>query len=435
MSGPRRSPTGIEQAPDVLGPHLRALNRTAEPERVDPLGSLPLGYVDLQVLLKDVLDRVVELLDVDTAVVLLVDASGQEVVARAARGLEEEVRQGVRVRVGEGFAGRVVASRQPLFLDQVDESTVSNPILWRRGIRTMLGVPLLANDQVIGVLHVGSFKARPFSDRDATVLGLIADRVAAAVRDRLIDADRDAAEAIQRSLVPSVPARLAAFECAARYVPAESGGLGGDWYDLFQLEDETIWLIVGDVAGHGLHAARVMGRLRSTLRAYAVLGGSPDEVFAMADRKMNLFDIGQMATVAVAAIPSPFDHALVALAGHLPFAIARPGRECELVEAPPGPPLGIRASRPEPIAVELPLGTVIVGCTDGLIERRHESLDVGLERLRSAIRPQAPKTVCETVIAIATEGYVPEDDIALIALRHAPDNDCQNLGSPPAQAG
>lgn len=400
-----------------IGPHLRALDRAAEATGVDPLGDLALGHVDLQVLLRDVLDRVVQVLEVDTAVVLLVDASGREVVARAALGLEEEVRQGVRVRIGEGFAGRVAAAGKPLFLDQVDETTVSNPILWRRGIRSMLGVPLIANDQVIGVLHVGSFRERPFEDRDATVLSLIADRVGAAVRERLLDADRDAAEAIQRSLVPSVPNELGDFQCAARYVPAEGGGIGGDWYDLFQLDDSTIWLIVGDVAGHGLRAATIMGRLRSTIRAYAVLATGPDEVLTLTDRKMNLFEVGHMATCAIATIPPPFDHAEVALAGHPPFAVARPDGVSAFVDARPGPPLGLTVERPAPLRVPLPPGAVLLGYTDGLVERRHESLDVGLERLRSALEPASPKVVCERVMAAATEGHVPEDDIALIALR------------------
>jgi serine phosphatase RsbU (regulator of sigma subunit) len=281
----------------------------------------------------------------------------------------------------------------------------------------MLGVPLISDDQVIGVLHVGSFSPRAFDDRDAVVLGLIGDQLASEVRARLIDAERDAAEAVQRSLVPSVPNEIGDFECAARYVPAESGGIGGDWYDLFQLDDGAIWLVVGDVAGHGLRAATVMGRLRSTIRAYALLGRGPDEVLALTDRKMRHFELDQMATAAIAVIPPPFDQAWVALAGHPPLAVASPGAPCELVAARPGLPLGVVADRPAPHAVPLAPGAVLLGYTDGLVERRYESLDVGLERLRSAIEPGPPRLVCEQVMAAATEGHIPSDDIALIALR------------------
>ncbi len=400
----------------AVAPHLRAIGDLGSTS-LDPLGDISLGYNDLQALLTEVLHRVVRVLRADTAAVLLVDASGTELVARAALGIEDEVRQGVRVRIGEGFAGRVVRERRPLVLDLVDESTVANPILWRKGIRSMLGVPLVAGDQVIGVLHVGSLRERRFDDRDAMILGLIADRVGDAVQVRLLDADRDAAEAIQRSLLPSAPSVIGEFECSARYVPAERGGIGGDWYDVFKLESGEIWLIVGDVAGHGLHAAIVMGRIRSAMRAYALLDRGPDEVLRLTDRKMEHFEVGKMATAAIAVLHPPYDEALVALAGHPPFVVAPPDREAYLIDAKPGPPLGLWLDRPEPFTVPVTPGTLLAGYSDGLIERRGESIEVGLERVRSAVDADRPAVVCERVMRIAIGGHIPEDDIAFIALR------------------
>jgi putative methionine-R-sulfoxide reductase with GAF domain len=401
--------------------HLHALPGGRPASMPETFGDLAFGYVDLQALLDDVLERIVRVLEVDTATVLLAETSGSELVARAAIGIEEEVRQGVRIRIGEGFAGRVASEARPLFLDLVDETTVANPILWRRGIRSLLGVPLMAGDQVIGVLHVGSLSPRSFDERDAEILGIIADQVGDVVQVRLLDADRDAAEAIQRSLLPSAPSSIAEFECAARYVPALRGGIGGDWYDVFQLESGDVWLIVGDVAGHGLRAATIMGRIRSAIRAYALLGRGPHEVLELTDRKMSYFEVGNMATAAVAVLAPPFDEALVALAGHPPFAIARPGAAAEFVRARPGPPLGLLGDRPAPLAVPMPRGAVLAGYTDGLIERRGESLDVGLERLRGAVTTDSPVLVCQHVMAAAIEGHIPEDDIALIALRRRPE--------------
>jgi hypothetical protein len=402
---------------EAVAPHLRAIGTRGQGVATDPLGDMSLGHTDLNELLNDVLVRVKGVLRADTAAVLLLDASGTDLVARAAIGIEEEVRQGVRVRVGTGFAGRVASERRPLVLDLIDESTVANPILWRRGIRSMLGVPLVAGDQVIGVLHVGSMRERVFDDRDAVILGLIADRVASAVQLRLLDADRDAAEAIQRSLLPSAPAAIAEFECAARYVPAERGGIGGDWYDVFKLESGEVWLIVGDVAGHGLRSAIIMGRIRSALRAYALLGRGPDEVLALTDRKMSHFEVGNMATCAIAVLHPPYDVALIALAGHPPFVLAPPVWEAALIEAQPGPPLGLWLDRPAPVRVPIPRGSVLVGYSDGLIERRHESIEVGFERLRQAVTTDRPSVVCERVMQATIEGHVPEDDIAIIALR------------------
>jgi phosphoserine phosphatase RsbU/P len=411
----------LPETPGNTGAHLHVLQAGRPASMPETFGDLPLGYVDLQALLDDVLGRVVRVLEVDTATVLLAETSGSELVARAAIGIEEEVRQGVRVRMGEGFAGRVASEARPLFLDLVDETTVANPILWRRGIRSLLGVPLMAGDQVIGVLHVGSFTPRSFDERDAEILGLVAEQVGDLVQVRLLDADRDAAEAIQRSLLPSAPSSIGEFECAARYVPALRGGIGGDWYDVFKLESGEVWVIVGDVAGHGLRAATIMGRIRSAIRAYALLARSPEEVLELTDRKMTYFEVGNMATAAVAVICPPFDEALVALAGHPPFAIARPGAAAEYVEARPGPPLGLLGDRPAPVKVPMPRGGVLVGYTDGLIERRGESLDVGLERLRAAVTTDPPVRVCQHVMAAAIEGHIPEDDIALIALRRRPE--------------
>ncbi len=408
----------LEEEPrGTADPHVRVPNLPTGGPTADPLGDMSFGHADLQELLAEILQRVVEALKVDTAAVLLVDASGSELVARAALGIEDEVRQGVRIPIGQGFAGRVADEAQPLILDLVDATTVANPILWRRGIRSLLGVPLVVGDQVIGVLHVGSFGVRSFNDRDAELLSLIADRVGAAVQVRLIDADRDAAEAIQRGLLPSAPRTIADFECSARYVPAERGGIGGDWYDVFELDDGEVWLVIGDVVGHGLRSAIVMGRIRSAIRAYTLLGRGPDEVLMLTDRKMSHFEVGNFATVALAVLSPPYDEARIALAGHPPFAIARPGAATVLVDARPGPPVGISGGRPSPTRVGIPPGAVLVGYTDGLVERRGEVIDTGLERLRTAVTLDAPSIVCQRIMSATLEDHIPEDDIAIIALR------------------
>jgi serine phosphatase RsbU (regulator of sigma subunit) len=113
----------------------------------------------------------------------------------------------------------------------------------------------------------------------------------------------------------------------------------------------------------------------------------------------------------------PYDEALIALAGHPPFVLASPTGEAVLVDAPPGAPLGLWLDRPEATRVPVTPGSVLVGYTDGLIERRTESIDVGIERLRRAVVADRPSRVCTLVMEAAVGGYVPEDDIAVIALR------------------
>jgi sigma-B regulation protein RsbU (phosphoserine phosphatase) len=240
-----------------LGPTERAASEGIE-GRLDGLRAVTdvaLAYLDTDDLLNELLDRVLEALRADTAAVLLVDESETDLVARAARGIEEEVRQGVRVPIGSGFAGRVAAERRPIVLNKIDESTVWNPILWHAGLRAVLGVPLIIGTTLIGVLHVGTLGDRIFTADDSRLLQVAADRIAHAIRLRLLESERDAAEALQRSLLPSTPARIGELEFAARYVPAEQGGIGGDWYDVFAVRD-TVWVVTGDVAGPGTDPQR-----------------------------------------------------------------------------------------------------------------------------------------------------------------------------------
>ena len=176
-----------------------------------------------------------ESLDADTAAVLLVAKGDAELVATAARGLEEEVREGFRVPIGTGFAGRIAARRGPIRLDRVDATTVTNPILWEKGVQVMLGVPLLTADELLGVLHVGRLDDRPFTDHDVALLQVVADRVAGAIQSRTLALERAAAVLLERSLLPGRLPRFPGLELAARYVPAEGEVVGGDWYDVFTL--------------------------------------------------------------------------------------------------------------------------------------------------------------------------------------------------------
>jgi GAF domain/Stage II sporulation protein E (SpoIIE) len=179
--------------------------------------------------------------------------------------------------VGRGFAGRIAAGCQPVILDRVDHTTVLNPILWTKGIQSMMGVPMVAEGTVIGVLHVGSLTRRRFTRDDVELLQLAADRAAAAVRSATAAADRVAAAALQRSLIPTALPAVAGTDMAARYVPG-SGAVGGDWYDVFTLPSGELCVAVGDVARSGLVAAVIMGRMRSSLRSYALETTDPAEV-------------------------------------------------------------------------------------------------------------------------------------------------------------
>jgi phosphoserine phosphatase RsbU/P len=379
-----------------------------------------LSRLDDHALLLMLLQRVKDALQADTAVLLLMDSPSGQLAAVAAAGLEEEVYQGVRIPVGRGFAGRVAAGSRPVILDHVDSTTVLNPILMEKGIRSMLGVPLIADGTVIGVLHVGSLTPRSFTGDDAGLLQLAADRAALTVQSLRSADDRIAAEALQRSLLPSALPPVPGVQLAARYVPG-SGVVGGDWYDVFVLPSGELGVVIGDVAGSGLPAAIIMGRMRSALRAYAMETIDPAEVLDRLDRKMQHFEPGALATVLYAVFDPALDRVHLCSAGHLPPVTAGPEDAGSLVDVAGGLMIGVdpRARR-RVTTVKMAHWAVLCLYTDGLVERRQFSLDEGLDRLCRAVAAEPPERVCASVMGAMIGSAPAHDDVALLTLRRLP---------------
>src|SRR5205807_2561728 len=179
--------------------------------------------------------------------------------------------------------------------------------------------------------------------------------------------------ALQRSLLPARPPMIEGFDVAARYIPGTEVGVGGDWYDLFALPSGHVGMVIGDVAGNGLRAAVVMGRIRSALRAYALETADPADVLTRLDRKIQIFEPGAMATVAYAVIDPHRTTVTVSLAGHLPPVLLDPSGGPRLLDARPDLPLGVYPGAPRrTTTVELPEALLLY--TDGLVERRDEPL-------------------------------------------------------------
>ena len=308
---------------------------------IESLTDAALSRLDEYALLSALVERVKEVLRADTAAVLLLDHSARQLIATAASGIEEEVRQGVRIPLGTGFAGRVAASREPVILTRVDHTTVRNPLLVDRGIRSLLGVPLLVGGRVIGVLHVGSLSGRPFGQQDVELLQLAADRAALALHSLMSQDDALAAVALQRSLLPTALPAVPGLDLAARYVTG-SGAVGGDWYDVFVLPDGKLGVVVGDVAGSGLEAAVIMGRMRSALRAYVLETPDPATALRMLDRKIQYFEPNAMATV-LYGLYTPGTGELHRFLGGPPPA--RTGR-ARRTGGPASPPVRTRRSAP-----------------------------------------------------------------------------------------
>jgi len=367
--------------------------------------------------LAELLVRAKDILQADTAAVLVLDVRSGQLIATAAAGLEEEVSQGVRIPVGRGFAGRIAAERRPVILHHVDHTTVLNPILWEKGIRSMMGVPMVAGGQVIGVLHVGSLTPREFTSQDSELLQLAADRAATAVQSMTSRADRVAATALQRSLVPPALPVIAGAELAARYVPG-SGVVGGDWYDVFTLPTGELGVVMGDVAGSGLAAAVIMGRMRSALRAYALETRDPAEVLYKLDRKMQHFEPDAMATVLYAVTDLTLDQMHITLAGHFPPIVARPGMAAELADIAAGLMIGVAPGAQRQVTtLKVSPGTLLCFYTDGLVERPGQPVDEGLTRLCQAVAAAPPEAACAKVMGSVVGREAARDDIALLMFR------------------
>ncbi|WP_374777493.1 PAS domain-containing SpoIIE family protein phosphatase/ATP-binding protein [Streptomyces sp. NBC_01310] len=244
--------------------------------------------------------------------------------------------------------------------------------------------------------------APPLEEDDLALLEEIAARAAVAVDNaRRYTKERRTAVGLQRSLLPPATSETPAVEAASVYLPADAdSGVGGDWFDVIPLSSARVALVVGDVAGHGLHATAMMGRLRSAVRAMADLELEPEELLAHVDDMVLQvvaeaesddsedgdagmpMPSGPAGATCLYAVYDPVTrNCVMASAGHPPPAVVDPDGTVEYVELSPGPPLGVGGWPFEPVELVLPPGSVLALYTDGLIERGEGDIDQGMRDL------------------------------------------------------
>jgi signal transduction histidine kinase len=225
---------------------------TEHVRRLQAVTDAALAHLRLDELLAALLERTREILEVDTCAILLLDEQTNELVARAALGIEEEVEQGVRIPVGGGFAGRIAAEKRPLILDDVDHGPVLNPILREKGLKSMLGVPLVVEGDVLGVFHVGSLVPRAFQDDEVDLLQLVADRAALAIEHaRLFEAERAARVRIEhvQAVTDAALAHLEVDELLQVLLPRIRDILQTDTCAVLLLDEETNELVARAALG------------------------------------------------------------------------------------------------------------------------------------------------------------------------------------------
>ncbi|MET7701825.1 SpoIIE family protein phosphatase [Streptomyces sp. NPDC005485] len=297
------------------------------------------------------------------------------------------------------------------------------------GIHSLITVPLRAGSQVMGVANFWrSQEPDPFDLEELALAEELVARAAVSIDNaRRYTREHTMAVTLQRSLLPRTLPEQSALDVAYRYLPAQAG-VGGDWFDVLPLSGARVALVVGDVVGHGLHAAATMGRLRTAVHNFSALDLPPDELLGLLDELVARVDQDEAAHDSSAAITGAtclyaiYDPVTrmctVARAGHPMPALVRPDGSVEFPEVPAGPPLGLGGLPFRTAELELEEGSRLVLYTDGLVEDRDRDIDVGLDMLRTALTEAdpSPEETCRTVLEALLPAR-PSDDIALIVAR------------------
>ncbi|MFI8288886.1 SpoIIE family protein phosphatase [Streptomyces sp. NPDC085614] len=320
-------------------------------------------------------------------------------------------------------------------------------------VQSTLVVPMVAHDVVVGLVQFSRTKgSEPFGERDRALAVELAARAAVCIDNaRLYRREHERALILQRSLLPPGDPEAAGLDIACRYLPGTTTTeVGGDWFDVIELPGHRTALVIGDVMGRGLRAAVAMGELRTAVRTLAQLDLEPAEVLSHLDeiarglgapagaqqsarahkaRGPELSEV-YLATCVYAVYDPVTRRCTFANAGHLPPVLVVPGEEAELLDVPPGMPLGVGGEPFEEVEVELPEGALLALYTDGLVESRDHPLDEGLSAFRNALTDPAElgpayggepsahslEDVCDHVLATLDTRHG-EDDIALLMAR------------------
>jgi PAS domain S-box-containing protein len=333
----------------------------------------------------------------------------------------------------------------PVVSSWIAEDPVRQAKVRRLGSHSWILVPIVARGTTLGAVMITRQRETPdpFELEDLSLAEELVSRAAVCLDNaRRFTRERTAALTLQRSLLPQRLPKQSAVTVASRYLPASARpGVGGDWFDVIELSGSRVGLVVGDVVGHGIHAAAAMGRLRTAVLSLADVDPTPDELLTRlddlvlrlsgesgggtdgaVDRGVGRTALGTAADMGATCLYAVYDPVSgccsMARAGHLaPVLIAQDGT-ASFLEIPAGPPLGLGGLPFESIDVQLPEGSLLAFYTDGLVESREHDIDVGLEALCQALAAPADslETLCDHVMATLLPDR-PSDDAALLLVR------------------
>jgi PAS domain S-box-containing protein len=432
VSGFLRDMTERQRREEERDELMRAQAARAEAERVAEMMSGMGALVDaalarrrLDEVLADLVAGVQKVLGADAAAIFLADDE-QESLHLAATSSGIEPASVEPIPFGDGFPGRVARSREPLFARHPDQADLRDPGLRDMEIDSLLAVPLLARGAVTGVLRVCASPPRRFTADDLGMLRLAADRVALAVSHaRIHEREHQIAETLQRSLLPERLPDLPGLKVAASYRPAAAEAeVGGDWYDVIPIPGGGAGLVMGDVAGKGLAAASMVGRLRSALRAYALEGHDPAMVVQQLNRLVwTEAAESQMVTLLYVVVDPTEGLARWVNAGHPPPLLVGGNGRPQFLEGGTSVPLGVMPFPSyEEMSAAMAPGSTLVLYTDGLVEVPGAHIDEGMSRLVEQLpgAPEEPKALCDYLLGRLVPARGAPDDVALLTLRNVP---------------
>ncbi|WP_399186370.1 SpoIIE family protein phosphatase [Streptomyces sp. WAC 04229] len=314
----------------------------------------------------------------------------------------------------------VMATGVPGFWTTFDELREAYPAtVHEDGMAAWAVLPLIASGRPIGSLLLAYARPHVFPPGERAALTSLAGLVGQALeRARLYDAKHHLAHRLQSALLPHTLPTVPRLNVAARYLPAASGlGVGGDFYDLIRLDEHTAGATIGDVQGHNVDAAALMGQVRTAVHAHATAGAPPDDVLARTNRLLTDLDPGLFTSCAYVHLDLATHRACVALAGHPPPLIRHADGRMEPLRAPPGLLLGIEPDTPySSLEFPLPPGSVLALYTDGLVEAPGVDLDDAIAALAGLLEAGDPADLDEMADILIRHAPAPEDDIALLLI-------------------
>ncbi|GAA1225108.1 SpoIIE family protein phosphatase [Kitasatospora nipponensis] len=318
-----------------------------------------------------------------------------------------------------------LSSGVPLFVESGRELDDRFPALSAEGIGAWAYLPLVASNRPVGTCVLGFDEVHHFTARDRGILTALSGLIAQALeRARLYDEESTVARGLQNALLPHRLPHLPGIRTAGRYLPGTSGmDIGGDWYDVIPTGG-GVALVVGDVEGHSVAAAGIMGQLRSAVRAFVTAGHSPDAVLAGTNRLLVDLDPGLLASCCYLWIEPGGARAHAVRAGHCPPLLRRPDGSAEVLELAGGPLLGVDGAGSYPqTRLDLVPGSVLALYTDGLVEERGSDIDLGIDELRAELA-HAPAAsldeLADHLLRKARRTAHRSDDIALLLTQVLP---------------